>query len=33
MQLQISLPDFKYTYAEFFVGCGGLSLGFEQAGR
>jgi len=32
MQLQLPLPDFKYTYAEFFAGCGGLSLGFEQAG-
>ncbi len=32
MQLEIPLPDFKFTYAEFFAGCGGLSLGFENAG-
>ncbi len=30
--MQINFPDFKNTYAEFFAGCGGLSLGFEQAG-
>jgi site-specific DNA-cytosine methylase len=32
MQLELSFPDFKHTYAEFFAGCGGLSLGFEMAG-
>jgi len=32
MQLEIPLPEFKFTFAEFFAGAGGLSLGFEQAG-
>lgn len=30
--MEILFPDFKYTYAEFFAGCGGLSLGFKMAG-
>ena len=30
--MEIPFPDFRFTYAEFFAGCGGLSLGFEQAG-
>jgi len=32
MQFEIPYPDFKFTYAEFFAGCGGLSLGFEKSG-
>lgn len=30
--MEINFPDFRHTYAEFFAGCGGLSLGFEQSG-
>jgi site-specific DNA-cytosine methylase len=30
--MEILFPDFTYTYAEFFAGCGGLSLGFKMAG-
>lgn len=31
-QSQILFPEMKYTFADFFCGCGGLSLGFIQAG-
>ncbi len=30
--LEINFPDMKFTFADFFCGCGGLSLGFIQAG-
>ena len=32
LTMELPFPDFKYTYADFFAGCGGLSLGFEHAG-
>lgn len=31
-QLKFTFPDTKYTFADFFSGCGGFSLGFIQAG-
>jgi site-specific DNA-cytosine methylase len=31
-QLKIQFPDSKYTFADFFAGAGGFSLGFIQAG-
>lgn len=32
IQSNIMFPDMRYTFADFFCGCGGLSLGFIQAG-
>lgn len=32
MQSEMKFPIFDFTFAEFFAGCGGLSLGFKQAG-
>lgn len=32
MQSSILFPDMRSTFADFFCGCGGLSLGFIQAG-
>lgn len=32
MQLQFNFPNMKYTFADFFSGCGGFSLGLIQAG-
>lgn len=29
---EFSFPEMKHTFADFFCGCGGLSLGFIQAG-
>lgn len=31
-QTDINFPDMSNTFADFFCGCGGLSLGFIQAG-
>lgn len=31
-QLEINFPDTTYTFADFFAGCGGFSLGLIQAG-
>ena len=31
-QLEIQFPNMEYTFADFFCGCGGLSLGFLMAG-
>ena len=31
-QLELNFPDTRYTFADFFCGCGGLSLGFIKAG-
>ena len=31
-QADIMFPDMSHTFADFFCGCGGLSLGFIQAG-
>lgn len=31
-QTSILFPDTRYTFADFFCGCGGFSLGFIQAG-
>jgi site-specific DNA-cytosine methylase len=31
-QLPILFPDMRHTFADFFCGCGGLSLGFIKAG-
>jgi site-specific DNA-cytosine methylase len=31
-QLPILFPDMRHTFADFFCGCGGLSLGFINAG-
>lgn len=31
-QLELLFPDTKHTFADFFAGCGGFSLGFIQAG-
>lgn len=32
MQTTLTFPDTRHTFADFFCGCGGLSLGFIQAG-
>ncbi len=32
MQLDINFPNTDFTFADFFAGCGGFSLGFIQAG-
>ena len=32
IQQSILFPDTRHTFADFFCGCGGLSLGFIQAG-
>ncbi len=32
VQQSILFPDTSRTFADFFCGCGGLSLGFIQAG-
>ena len=31
-QLQLRFPDMSNTFADFFSGCGGMSLGFMQSG-
>lgn len=32
MQTELTFPDTRYTFADFFAGCGGFSLGLIQAG-
>lgn len=32
MQTEFTFPDTRYTFADFFAGCGGFSLGLIQAG-
>jgi site-specific DNA-cytosine methylase len=32
MQSELNFPDTRYTFADFFAGCGGFSLGLIQAG-